>query len=484
MTNYYLGIDCGGTFIKAALFDQTGKMHTCERENVEVISEHAGYAERDMHSLWQACATLIYRTMQTARIEPTQIKSIGISAQGKGVFLLDKYDQPLGRAILSSDQRALAIVKQWKEQGIEDKVYPLSHQSLWTGHPVSVLRWLKEHEPERYGQINTVFMTHDFLRFCLTGERYCEESNISESNLYHMEKGRYEPELAALLGIAEIVNKLPPIVKSIRIAGYVTEQAAKLCGLAAGTPVVGGVFDVTAMTLAMNDRHDNNKLNVMLGTWSIVTGISDHIDYTQKTRFSYGRYIEANKFLIQEASPTSAGNLEWFIKQWKLNYQQVNQMVAQLPPAQSAVLFLPFLYGSNTSLGMTAGFYGMQSHHTLGNLLQAVYEGVLFSLTDHLERMYQYFPHIERLRVAGGITKSAIWLQMLADLSGKVLEVPEIEEEGCLGAAIVAAEGVQDDSGMMQRQSIAVVQPNPALFMAYQKKYQKYKALIQALAQL
>ncbi|MFP1484485.1 FGGY family carbohydrate kinase [Escherichia coli] len=50
-----------------------------------------------------------------------------------------------------------------------EKLYPLTRQTLWTGHPVSLLRWLKEHEPERYAQIGCVMMTHDYLRWCLTG---------------------------------------------------------------------------------------------------------------------------------------------------------------------------------------------------------------------------------------------------------------------------------------------------------------------------
>ncbi|MDD7425053.1 MAG: FGGY family carbohydrate kinase, partial [[Actinobacillus] rossii] len=42
--NYYLGIDCGGTFVKSALFDQHGQLFGMARENVSVISEQAGYA--------------------------------------------------------------------------------------------------------------------------------------------------------------------------------------------------------------------------------------------------------------------------------------------------------------------------------------------------------------------------------------------------------------------------------------------------------
>ena len=50
------------------------------------------------------------------------------------------------------------------------------------GHPVSILRWIKENEPSRYEQIHTILMSHDYLRFCLTEKLYCEETNISESN--------------------------------------------------------------------------------------------------------------------------------------------------------------------------------------------------------------------------------------------------------------------------------------------------------------
>lgn len=217
--NYYLGIDCGGTFIKSALFNLHGEMIACERENVAVISEKAGYAERDMPQLWDICANSIRATLAKSGVDPTAIKGVGISAQGKGAFLLDKQNQPLGRAILSSDQRSIEIVKQWQQAGIPEKLYPITRQTLWTGHPVSILRWLKENEPERYAKIGAVLMSHDYLRFCLTGELHCEETNISESNLYNMAKGSYDPALAEWLGLDEIIDKLPPIIAPNQIAG-------------------------------------------------------------------------------------------------------------------------------------------------------------------------------------------------------------------------------------------------------------------------
>lgn len=55
---------------------------------------------------------------------------------------------------------------------------------------------------------------------------------------------------------------------------------------------------------------------------------------------------------------------------------------------------------------MQACFYGMQAHHTQAHLLQAIYEGVLFSLMHHLERMRKRFPQANLLRVTGGPTQS------------------------------------------------------------------------------
>ncbi|MFZ7214321.1 FGGY-family carbohydrate kinase [[Pasteurella] aerogenes] len=483
--NYYLGIDCGGTFVKSALFDQHGQLFGIARENVSVISEQAGYAERDMEQLWQVCAKVVRQTIAQSGVAPTLIKGIGISAQGKGAFLLDKQNRPLGRAILSSDQRSLDIVKRWQAEEIPQKLYPITRQTLWTGHPVSILRWVKENQPERYHQIGSVLMSHDYLRFCLTGSLHCEETNISESNLYNMAEGRYDMELAKLLDLEDIFAKLPPVVKSNEIAGFVSKEAAELCGLAEGTPVVGGLFDVVSTALCAG-LDDETKLNVVLGTWSVVSGITDYIDPHQDLPFVYGRYAKKGQYIVHEASPTSSGNLEWFVKQFgHLSYEQINQGIADLAPASSSVLFVPFLYGSNAGLGMQAGFYGMQAHHSQMHLLQAVYEGVLFSLMHHLERMLQRFPQTNVLRVTGGPTKSAVWMQMLADLTGRRLEVPAVEETGCLGAAWMAmqAAGVTEEPQAL-RTDMQVFTPNAQNFAAYNKKYQRYQQFVNALKTL
>lgn len=484
----WMGIDCGGTVLKAGIYDSDGTELGVSRCSLPVLSPQAGWAERNMQQLWTSCASVIREVLAKTRIQPGNIQGIAISAQGKGLFLLDKQQQPLGNGILSSDQRALAQVRQWQAEGIPEQLYPLTRQTLWTGHPATLLRWIKDHEPERYAQIGAIQMGHDFLRTCLTGEVACEETNISESNLYNMAQSNYDPALLQLLGIPEIAPVLPRIVQSAELAGRVTATAARQTGLATGTPVYGGLFDVVSTALCAG-LQDEQTLNAVMGTWSVTSGVTSCIDSQQSERFVYGRYAESDQYIVHAASPTSAGNLEWLLKQWHISdYQAVNQAVASLPKAGSDLFFVPFLYGSNAGTGMTAGFYGLQALHDRKHLLQAIYEGVVFSHMTHLDFLRQRFPGARRMRMTGGPAHSAVWMQMFADISGLELELPRIEETGCLGAALAAMVGGGRYRDFRSAQKaikgdMQVVIPDWTAHPHYQKKRAKYQLLVNTLAE-
>ena len=483
----WLGIDCGGTFLKAGLYDETRRLLGLARCNLPVLSDQPGWAERDMETLWQATCRVIGDVIARSGIAPSSVSGVGISAQGKGLFLLDRDQRTLGRAMLSSDQRALDKVRAWQREGLPEKLYPRTLQTLWTGHPVSLLRWLKDERPAVYERIGSIMMAHDYLRFRLTGKLGAEITNISESNLYDMHSGRYDARLAQLCGIGEVMEALPAPVGSAEIVGGVTVQAEMETGLAKGTPVVGGLFDVVATSLAAGIS-DERRLNAVLGTWSVATGVADKVAEGLSIPFVYGRHAETGLYIVHDASPTSAANLEWLAAQFgDRDYAAMDKAVAALPPAASDVLFLPFLYGSNAGLGMKAGFYGLQALHGRAHLLQAVYEGVIFSFLHHLDRLRQRFPLAETLRVTGGPARSQVWMQMLADASGLPLELPAIEETGCLGAAMAAAVGTGAYSDFRSAMAafeppLTRVEPIPSRFALYAQKRVAYRELIAALA--
>ncbi|NOH35555.1 FGGY-family carbohydrate kinase [Vibrio chagasii] len=489
--NYYIGIDSGGTFMKAALFNAKGEQQGLARVSASVINEKQGWVERDLDALWGNAVAVIKQLLETTQVEPTAIKGLSISAQGKGVYLLDKQGKNLGHGIMSSDSRSLPIVKEWLEQGKAQEIYSTTLQTLWTGHPVSIIRWIKENDRQRYDQIGAVMMSHDYLRYRLTGEVAAELTNISESNFFNSITGEYDKALLKTFGIEEIWDALPPVVKPQQQAGKITAAIAEETGLALGTPVFGGLFDVVSTAICSGINSSEDTLNYVMGTWAVTSGISKQV--TQETHnFVYGHYAVDGEYIIHEASPTSAGNYEWFAdylgEDGKLDHAQNQALVDALDPASSSVYFVPFLYGSNQGLGLKSGFYGLQSHHTKGHLIQAIWEGILFCHNLHLERMRQRFPKADVLKVTGGPASSPVWMQMLADLTGMTVEVSDVDETGSLGAAMMAMVGAGEFASLAEctqsvTHSASRVEPNPANYEKYQKKYKHYQRLVQLFKQ-
>ncbi|WP_242413328.1 FGGY-family carbohydrate kinase, partial [Salmonella enterica] len=116
----------------------------------------------------------------------------------------------------------------------------------------------------------------------------------------------------------------------------------------------------------------------------------------------------------------------------------LDQAGASRPQAGSDLFLLPFLDGSQAGLEMTCGFYGMQALHTRAQLLQAIYEGGVFSCMTHLNRMRERFTAVCALRVTGGPAHSHVWMQLPADVSGLPTEIPPVEESGCFAPALMA----------------------------------------------
>ncbi|MCW9717196.1 FGGY-family carbohydrate kinase [Avibacterium sp. 21-599] len=480
---YFLGLDCGGTFIKAILIDTEGKIVGIEKNNISTISNNAGYAERNMNEFWDACSNLIKNIINNFNIDTRLILGIGISAQGKGTYLLDKDFNPLGNAILSSDQRANNIVNKWKKKGLDKLVYPFTKQNIWSGHPVSILKWIKDNDRDRYDKIEYILMTHDYLRFCLTGSLFCEVTNISESNLYNINTNEYDKYLSELFDIPEIFSKLSPIIKSNEVSGYITEYASEKTGLAVGIPVIAGLFDIVSAAFCCHLENEK-VLSGILGTWNIISGVSESIKHSN-SGLSQGAYIE-NKVIIHDDSPTSMANLEWFRKMYgDIDYEEINKMIESLPICSSNIIFIPFLYGSNYKNNIQGGIYGIQFNHSKEHLFQAIYEGVFFSFKYHLERMKEIFKNVNTLRISGGVTYSKVGLKMLADITGMKIEVLNIDEIGCYGIAIFTMKSLGFDINNIIKNienKKVTIHPNYNNNKIYKNKYKSYLRTLEQLS--
>lgn len=182
---YFLGIDIGGTLIKAGLYRANGEGIAVAECDGETVSPQPGFSEREMEPLWRDLCQTIRQVLSLADITGDRVRGVSFSSHGKGLYAIDKKGLPVRNGIVSSDTRAGAMVVELQQQGIEAVTYPRSLQPIWNSHPAVLLRWLKQHEPAQYEAINRVLMAHDYLRFRLTSEATAEITNISGSNLFN-----------------------------------------------------------------------------------------------------------------------------------------------------------------------------------------------------------------------------------------------------------------------------------------------------------
>lgn len=490
---YLMGIDNGGTFSKAAIFDENGNQIAVASQKTEIYIPKSGYMERNLNDLWNINIQVIQQAIKKSGLLSSDIVGVSFSGHGKGLYLIDKNNKPLGNGILSTDIRAQNIVNEWKNNGIEKKIYEKTFQKILACQPIALLSFLKKYNNEVFKKIKYIFSVKDFIRFMLTNEAYAEYSDFSGGNLVNLKTKEYDEELLKILDLEEIMEKLPPLKKSSDICGYITKEVAKITGLQEGTPVAAGMFDIDACGIATGLSNEN-KLCMIAGTWSINEYISKEIIKNSNTTLN-SIYCIPNYYLIEESSPTSAGNLEWFIRNIlntdleiskntkKSIYDLVNKLVASIKPEETNLFFLPYLNGSPENSKAKASFIGLRMEHTKAHMLRAIYEGIVFSHMMHLEKLLNNRLKPEIIQLSGGAANSSVWVQMFADITQIPIETVKDKELGAQGAAMVAgiASGVYKDIFEAIDKCVHfnnIIKPRKEYYDIYKEKYLKYKYIV------
>ena len=494
---YYLGLDNGGTNTKAALFNVKGEQIAVESIETGAITPAHDFVERDMDEMWADNCKVIKGLIEKNGIKASDIAGVGLCGHGKGLYLWGKDGKPARRGIISSDNRAWEYLSKWRADGTEEKAFALSAQHIMACQPVCLLAWVRDNEPSVYENIEWVFECKDYVRFRLTGEARAEITDYSGTSLMNLHTKEFDKELLKLFGIEKVWDALPPVCLSTDIAGHITSEAAAATGLAEGTPVIGGMFDINACALAVNVTDDKN-ICMIAGTWSIN-------EYPRKTAVLDGS-VQMNSifclpgfYLIEESSPTSAGTNEWFIRQLlpelkeqaKQNGQSIydimNGWCEEFKPSDFVPVFLPFLTASNVNPLARAAFIGLDASHTRHHMLRAVYEGIVYSHRWHLDRLMNTRDGSDAvIRLAGGVAKSKAWTQMFADVMNLPVETVDVGETGALGCAIAVATAVGDykdvtDAARHMCRINEAVLPRKWAHDDYEPKYKLYKKVIESL---
>ena len=489
MGAYLLGIDNGLTVAKAVVFDSLGNEMGMHSESTPAGTGDGVLLEADLTRLWEITSRVIRKAIENSGVKREEILAVANSATGNGLYFVDKSGNPFHNAILPMDKRALEVIKEWTQAGIEEEAFGYTTQNLWPGQPAPVLKWLKTNKPEVYGRIGKVLFCKDWLKYRLTGEYSTDYSDASAAGLLDNIQRAYNGKLFELYGIPEVVPSLPKVLKSHEICGYVTKKASEETGLSEGTPVAAGLFDVDACCIG-SGVFEPGVYGIIAGTWSINAALSEEV---QKNRqiVQCTVFADGEKYLNIDSGATSTVNLEWFLKNigveyMKDGYDACEKAVEKYSADEMDILFLPYLYPPIKYAGVNASFIGIKAHHKVDDLMRAVYEGIVFGHKENVESLKTCGLINHKARFTGGAANSKTWCRMFADVLGMEVETVKSKQAGALGAAMTAgiAAGIFRDYKDAVSKAVRVEEaymPDERNVNIYEKKYGKFKKVMEFL---
>ncbi len=441
-----LAIDIGTTSMKGGLLSPEGVLlaeHRVVYRDKGSWDYHTWDARVWIESLRDIVATL-------GGYERTQ--AVCVSGQGPTVVPVDVLGQPLFYAMLWIDRRQLAKP--------DTKSFFLPK-----------IAWFREQHPDLYDKTRWFLSCPEYINFFLTGRAATVSPNTQFHPYFWSEK-----ELA---DYAVDKDRFPEFVETGQILGEVSETASRLTGIPAGIPVVAGGSDFLMALLG--------SATVQVGRVCDRAGTSEGVNLCAEKPFQ-NPWLRTLPHIIPglynvSGILSSTGRLfEWLRQitgQLDRSYRDILQDIANLPPERSRPLFFPGVRGQEDFQFAEGAFLDLHPEHDRRDLGRAVVESIGFGIRRILDIFEEGGYPVDEIRVTGGQARNVIWNQMKADITGRTVLVPEIEDAELLGCAICALTALGQypgfyEASMALNRTRARYTPRDEHFQRYQVVFREY----------
>jgi xylulokinase len=501
--DYLVGIDLGSTNLKAIVYDATGRVaarasRLTQRFNPD--PDRPQWAIWKPEQIWGGVAEAL-REAVSQLDEPQRIRGVAVTGMGMDGVPLDEQGRWLYPFISWHCPRTEPQHKWWLEHVGAERQFAVGGNQIWVFNTVLRILWMMENEPQILARTHKWVLIEDFVNFMLCGMLATDYSMASTTLLFDQRRQAWSDELIATSGIRRDLLCDPQ--PSGTVLGAVHAAAAQATGLPAGTPVVLGGHDYLCGALPTGAFRPGVVCDVT-GTWEMVVAAIPEPVLTTAVR-KMGILVDshvARGVWAAMGATVAAEQLEWFRREYGqperlraereggVDWDYLMQAASESPPGAHGCQFLPHMSGSHCpvvdhrSLG---AFAGLRNITTKGDMLRAIIEGLdyqFLQVVRGLERGLGVQP--ETIVAIGGAIHNQFWMQNKADVVGKPIEVPEIEEAVVLGAALLAGIGVgvyrdvQDAYAQVHRPG-TVYEPDAARNALYCEWFATFESLYPAL---
>lgn len=480
-----IGIDVGTQGLRACAFNLRGELLAKEVVVFHSMNEPSPlFAEQDPLEWRTALYTACRKIAKNPAVDPDKVLALSYACTSCTAVFLDEFLQPVRPAIMWCDHRA------WKEA---EEISATNNPVLrYAGTVVSPewmlpkLLWLKKHEPETLARTVHILEQTDYLTYLLSGMWTLSYNTMVAKWNYANPAGGWPEGFLEEIGVADLSDRWPDkIIPLGTPIGKLSSEMAAGTNLSENTMIVQGGMDSTAGMLGLG-AYNIGEIGISYGTSTVIQCQFDKISNNLRARPDA---LTKGLNLIGGGETSSGAVAQWFVKQLAIDsnikyedfYAHLDESVAKIAPGSEGIIVQEHFQGSRNmedpdSRGV---ILGLTLYHSTAHIMRAIYEAIAFGVKRFLDQLVGEEYPIKRLCAGGGLVKSQICIQILADVCGIPINRGQQKEYTALGAAIIAGKGIGiftdfNDGIKKMVRFLSPVNPNPANKEVYDFYYQAY----------
>jgi len=455
---YLMAIDAGTGSVRAVIFDANGKQISVgQREWVHFEEEGvANSMTFDVVHNWELTAVVIREAITHAGISGDEIAAVSATSMREGIVVYDENGKALW-GVANVDARADAQVHYLKDafDAMEAEDYAMSGQTFALG-ALPRLMWLKTHRPEIYEKMRRVSMIGDWVLASLCGTVATDPSNAGTTGIFSLKERQWAPQMAARVGIKDDI--FPPVLEPGCVMGTVSPEMAVQTGLSTQTKVVMGGGDVQLGAAGLGVVKEGQVAILGGSFWQQVVNIKSSIVPPEDMSVRVNPHVIDGLSQAEGITFFSGLIMRWFrdafcdmekheaAEQGVDVYEVLEAKAAKVPAGSHGILPI---FSDSMKYGKwyhaAPSFINLSIDPEVCNkasMFRSLQENACIVSAINLEKVKAFTGlDFEEIVFAGGASKGALWCQILADVTGCRIKVPEVKEATALGAAMCAAVG-------------------------------------------
>ncbi len=448
-----MGIDAGTESVRVGLFDLQGNEIAFGATEYRTHHPKPGWAEQDPRDWWDCLVASTHKAMSEAQATKEQIIGIGLDTTACSVVACMNDGEPLRRSLIWMDVRAgeeAAMIAATADDALKYNGYGKVSPEWMPGKAL----WLKKHEPENYHKAEKIAEFVDWYTYKLTGTWTASICNTTTRWYYNREEGGWPVQFYERIGLGDLLNKFPQHICDLGEAvGGLTKQAAEELGLLENTPVAQGGADAFVGLIGLGVVKPG-RLALITGSSHLVLGLTEHSMHARGLFGSFPDAVVPGLKMVEGGQISTGSIIKWFRSQFCKDledaakatgasvYDLLNLRAADIPPGSDGLLVLDYWQGNRTphvDSAVRGMVYGFSLKHSREHLFRAIMEGIAYG-TDHIIQTFRANGfQTNELYLAGGAANSRLYMQIHADVSNAVINIPTVSQAPSLGSAILAS---------------------------------------------